>query len=268
MVGDGVEFEVWSERPLLYLDHWALRRLSENSALGDRFLLAFQRRGTVMFSLMNVVEIARDASESRASQIRDFLGKLGPHWMPMTIDPLRIIEAEETGRTPDGVHPCVSAGFLRDPKFAARLTEGPVSLVHVVDLTRGPDGDELRHDTDRDTSRLRRHIQDWRIAHATDPREVDAKFPRLQFDSNRPMRGIYHGLARYTIIDTFTFDDNHARDMFHAMASVRCADMVTLDAHWSGQVGKLRLPTDFVRVYTEGELDAFLADLEAAPATR
>jgi len=44
--------------------------------------------------------------------------------------------------------------------------------------------------------------------------------------------------------------------------------MVTLDAHWAGQVRKLRLPTDFVKVYSEADLDRFLADLEAAPAVR
>jgi hypothetical protein len=72
--GKDYEFEVWSEPPLIYLDHWALRRLSENQTLGERFLAAFKNRGTVMFSLMNVVEIARDPVARRAEQIRDFLG--------------------------------------------------------------------------------------------------------------------------------------------------------------------------------------------------
>jgi len=44
--------------------------------------------------------------------------------------------------------------------------------------------------------------------------------------------------------------------------------MVTLDAHWAGQVRKLKLPTTFVQVFSEVEIDGFLADLEAAPATR
>lgn len=150
------EFEISAEPPLIYLDHWALRRLSENPALGDRFLDAFVRRGTVMFSLMNVSEVARDASPDRAWQIRAFLERLGPHWVPMTIDPLRIIEAEETGTVADGTHPCVSVGFLTDPAFATRLATGPVSLAHVVDLTRRPDGDELIQVTDRNTDVLRR----------------------------------------------------------------------------------------------------------------
>jgi hypothetical protein len=98
-IGDDYEFIVEAESPLIYLDHWAVRRLAENTAYGNRFLAAFKHRGTVMFSLMNVTEIARDGSPERAAEIRAFLEKLGPHWVPMTIDPLRIMDAEETGDT-------------------------------------------------------------------------------------------------------------------------------------------------------------------------
>jgi hypothetical protein len=82
------------------------------------------------------------------------------------------------------------------------------------------------------------------------------------------MRPIYHGLARLTITDGFKLSENHARDFFHALAAVRCAEMVTLDAHWVGQVRKLRPPADFVRLYSEAELVQFLSDLESAPAIR
>lgn len=268
LVGPDYEFQVWGDPPLIYLDHWAVRRLSENPLLGDRFLGAFRHRGTMMFSLMNVVEIARDASPQRAQQIRDFLEKLGPYWVPMTIDPLRVIDAEETGATPGNAHACISSGFLRDPHFARRLTRGPVSLAHVVDLTRGPDGDELKQATDLDTARLRQNIQEWRDAYAKDPRELDGKYPLLKLDRAKPMRSIYYGLVRYSIVDTFAFNDNHARDLLHAIAAVRCAEMVTLDGHWAAQVRKLKLPRNFVQVYTESELDELLTDLEATPAMR
>ena len=75
-IGPDHEFEVWAEPPLIYLDHWAIRRLSEDAALGGRFLTAFGHRGTVMFSLMNVLEIARDLSVQRAAQIHAFLEAL------------------------------------------------------------------------------------------------------------------------------------------------------------------------------------------------
>jgi hypothetical protein len=263
------EFEISVEPPLIYLDHWgALRRLSENPALGDRFLGAFAHRGTVMFSLMNAAEIARDASPDRARQIRAFLDRLGPYWVPMTIDPHRIIAAEETGTVADGMRPCVSVEFLTDPVFATRLATGPVSLAHVVDLTRRPDGEELIQATDRNADLLLRGIQDRRNAYAANPSDLDKTCPLLPFNDKKPMRGIYYALARFTITDTFTLDRNHARDLFHAIASVRCAQMVTLDAHWAAQVRKLRLSPGFVRVYSEKDFDTFLADIETTPSTR
>jgi hypothetical protein len=266
--GDDVEFVVEAESPLLYLDHWAIRRFSENPTHGSRFLTAFKNRGTVMFSLMNVTEIARDASPTRAREISRFLEALGEHWIPMTIDPIRIVRAEESGTTSDGIHPCVSAGFLSDPAFAQRLTTGNVSLSHVVDLTRGPNGDAIRQDSARQELQLLNSLQDWRNAYTNDHTELDTKFPVVPFVAERPMRTIYHGLARLTITDGFKLTDGHVRDLFHTLAAVRCAEMVTLDAHWVNQVQKLRLPTDFVKLYSEANLEQFLSDLEASPATR
>ncbi|MGD0263651.1 MAG: hypothetical protein ABSD47_01695 [Candidatus Methylomirabilota bacterium] len=266
--GQDYDFELSTEPPSIYLDHWALRRLSEDSGLSRRFLFAFKHRATLMFSVMNAAEIARDASPQRAQQVRDFLKELGPHWFPMTIDPFRIINAEDTGKTPDGLAPCASVEFLTDSHFAARLATGPVSLAHVVDLTYGAGGDDLRKVTDRRTAQLQEELQAWRDEYAKNPKALDNKFPLLKFDATKPMRAIYNGLVRYAIRDTFTLNDNHARDLCHAMVSVRCAQMVTLDAHWAEQVRKLKLPPDFVQVYSEADLGRFLADLEDAPATR
>jgi len=102
---------------------------------------------------MNVVEIARDPEPVRAGQIRRLLDGVGRYWVPMTIDPLRVIDFEESGGTKDGAHGCISLGFLTDAKFLARIAHGSPTLGHVVDLTRGAAGTELSSDTARDTAR-------------------------------------------------------------------------------------------------------------------
>jgi hypothetical protein len=78
----------------------------------------------------------------------------------------------------------------------------------------------------------------------------------------KPMRYIYKNLVRFTINARFTLEENHMRDLFHAISATRCAGMVTLDAHWAEQVRKLKLPSDSGKVYSQGRLDEFLADLE------
>ena len=62
VIPDGKDyiFEIRSEPPLIYLDHWALRLFSSNSRLRVRFFESFRTRGTLMFSLMNIAEIERD----------------------------------------------------------------------------------------------------------------------------------------------------------------------------------------------------------------
>lgn len=265
--GGQYEFEVWAEPPCIYLDHWALRRLSEDRAVGSRVISAFKHRGTLMFSVMNVAEIARTGLSESRQQVRDFLEEFGPHWFPMTIAPSRIIQAEEEERPPKDLD-CADVEFLTDPHFATRLIAGPVSLGHVVDLTHGSGGDDLRKVTECKTTELLEEFQRWRSLYASNPEALDTGFPLLKFDAKKAMRGIYYGLARYTIKDNFPLDGNHVRDFCHATVSVRCADMVTLDQHWAGQVQKLKLPKTFVQVYSEPDLSKFLSDLEAAPWTR
>jgi hypothetical protein len=255
--------------PRIYLDHWAIRRISEDPARKGRFLGALKTKGTILFSLMNVVEIASDQEPARSAQIRGFLEQLGPYWMPVTIDPLRVLDAEETGVPPvDGFSPCVSSAFLADGDFMARAVAS-ATLAHVVDLTRGTAGDKLRTDAELDTGRLQANIQEWRDERkkdkATIEKDLNKKYPKKPFDAAKPMRSIYPGLARLTITDGFNLDDNHMRDMYHACCAVRCADMVTLDGHWAGQVTKLKLPADFVKVYSEETLDQLLEDFEKWP---
>jgi hypothetical protein len=210
--------------PRIYLDHWAIRRISEDPARKARFLAALKTNGTVLFSLMNVVEIASDQEPTRSSEIRQFLAEIGPYWMPVTINPLRILDAEETGQRPaDGFAPCVSSAFLTDKMFMARA-EVSATLAHVVDLTRGQPGDDLRTGTELDTGRLQANIQEWRDKRtkdkATIEKDLNKKYPKKKFDAAKPMRFIYHGLARLTITDGFTLDDNHMRDLYHACCAV------------------------------------------------
>ena len=264
----GTEFIVTSESPLVYLDHWALRRISEHAGRLERFLSAFKTRGTLVFSLMNVVEIARDQDETRSTQIRNLLEGIGPHWAPMTIDAIRVIEAEETSGGADHTHPCVSTAFLSDGAFANRLANGALSLVHVVDLTSGENGRALREATDRDCERLIGYLQHHRDDHKADSRLASLRYPDVPFEPSAPTRKIYQGLVRLAITDRFRLDSNHVRDLYHAVCAVRCADLVTLDSHWVAQVDKLGLPPEFGRRYAEPKLDDFLFDLESWPATR
>lgn len=260
---------IWTEEPTIYMDNWALNRFSADQALKQQFLAAFQSRGTLLISVMLAVEVGANASPARP-ELRAFLDAIGPYWVPLTIDAWAVINAQERhGGKPDA---CISSAFIEDPQFSAKLHGGSLSLAAVVDLTRGPDGFALKAATDASTARMTADIALHRADFQADPKALDRKWPAIPWDAIRYMRPIYNQFMRLTVRGRFNFTDNHARDMFHSIASVGCAHMTLLDGHWAElarQVQKqLGFPSDFVRIYSPDDLPAFLADLGVAPKTR
>ena len=78
-----------------------------------------------------------------------------------------------------------------------------------------------------------------REQHAKDSKYLDSKWKLLPYDAGKYMRPIYNGFLRLCVTDGFPFDHNHARDLFHAIASVGCAHMTLLDNHWAAQARKV-----------------------------
>jgi hypothetical protein len=78
-----VRFEIENDRlfvrqsfdfPVIYLDHWAIRRLSEKKADGQRFANALKASGgTLIISHTNLAEITGPADPRHAEEISDFL---------------------------------------------------------------------------------------------------------------------------------------------------------------------------------------------------
>ena len=94
-------FETISEQPLIYLDHWALRLFSSDPHLRQTFFDAFQKRGTLLFSIMNVAELTANRGLS-ADDIRSFLADVGPHWAAITVNPSRVVQEEVRLDPPEG----------------------------------------------------------------------------------------------------------------------------------------------------------------------
>lgn len=97
--------------PLVYLDHWAFRRLGENTYERSHFLKTFEKQGTVMFSLMNALEMTNNTGRSY-DQVTSFLDDLGPHWLLTEVDPETCEQAEARGLPQPNC-------FLTDQRIAA-----------------------------------------------------------------------------------------------------------------------------------------------------
>lgn len=82
--------------PAVYLDHWALRNISENPALRARVTGALKSRsGTLMLSWLNLVEFTKvtDGAQARCAEalVEDVL----PNVFFLQINPFTVIERED-----------------------------------------------------------------------------------------------------------------------------------------------------------------------------
>jgi len=68
---------------MVYLDNWAMSRaLATDETRRKRFLETFKKRGTLLFSWTNVIELG-DSIFGRAAPIRLLLDGIGEHWFPL-----------------------------------------------------------------------------------------------------------------------------------------------------------------------------------------
>lgn len=245
-------------RPTIYLDHWALRSLSSDSAYCNRFLAFLKTHGTLFFSWANVVEIRRNTGKS-ADRIRSFLAEIGEEWFPIEIDPWKVIEREvqySSGRS----NPCFAKEFAE--AYYPHIHGGNLSLSTIIDLTRNDQGEWETETIQKLTTAIWQFVKDARNQWRSNPKSIYDAFPKSPFNPNRPTEFTYNRLMWLIIKESFNFEDNDAVDFCHAVVSLACGDFVLLDPHWSDLARKLKMPLDRVRVYSKPQFDRFLQDLE------
>src|SRR5205085_2513372 len=76
--------------------HCAVRKISSDSAMRAHFRETFATRGTLMFSVMNMIEMAQNSGPSY-ERVRDLLNDAGPCWLPSDPDPATAHERERRG---------------------------------------------------------------------------------------------------------------------------------------------------------------------------
>jgi hypothetical protein len=69
------------DRVGVYLDNDVVSELARSGDLRTRFVGAIRRRGTLLFSFANAVEV------SVSDAVWSFLGEIGPEWVPLVVLP-------------------------------------------------------------------------------------------------------------------------------------------------------------------------------------
>jgi hypothetical protein len=250
--------EIAVRAPLIYLDHWAIREISSAPARRDHFLETFRTRGTLMFSVVNILEMARNSGDSYV-RIRDLLDAVEPYWLLSDPDPKTVQDRENRGLLPPESFLVPLSLF---GEVFKNLPEGTLRLGSALDalhdgefreragtLLAPPSGTELR-----------RSIQRARKRRSRGEAMAEPEFPK-----GSPM-WISQSLIRFLVADNKKIVENDIVDLLHAAVPLRYAVILLLDKAWVNFATKLKLPD--TQVFARPQLDEALEAIRSVDITR
>ena len=239
--------------PLIYLDHWAFRHLSDNPFSRKRILGVFRKKGTLLFSWTNVLEVSENSGSSLKA-IQSFLNEIGKHWFPVEFNPFEVIRREKeftSGKT----NPCLASGFLE--AYYPHISDGLLSLSTVCDLIQDSAFNPVyRQEMENVKEEILRTFYSWR----SESLKRDGVSER--FDPDSPTIYVVERLRYLIQKESFKIEANDALDFLHAAVPLAYGDFVLLDKHWADLAQKLKLPPDHVKVYSPKHVEKFLENFE------
>jgi|WetSurMetagenome_2_1015567.scaffolds.fasta_scaffold273644_2 hypothetical protein len=125
--------KVGMKSPIVYLDHWAVAKISGNPAWRSRFIKALHKKdGTLLFSDLNIVELGRNIDAQ--PNVKLFLEEVGTHWCFIDVDAPAVIEREEKS-VPGQMPPCFDERRLNS--YYPYIHGEPLTLGKIVELVGG-----------------------------------------------------------------------------------------------------------------------------------
>ena len=263
----------------VYLDNHSIIDLAKGDASRrERFVHSLRRGGTLLFSLTNAAELAGPQGAS-APAIRSFLNSVGPYWVPLELNPWRVVEREREGpveRAP--ISECFMEAYFQQraydlsPEGSKVLDLSPESFFCLGAVLDWPQEDRNRilRDGDEIDQALRERLEQLRGDYEKDPPSLDRLLPPVPFDQHQPATFVWVHLQRMLVVEAkaFQFKDNDGLDFCHAVLAAAYGSLATLDKQWKRRVENLPQPNLLARIYYGRELDALVALLEALVASK
>lgn len=252
-------------RPVVYLDHWAVRLFSDEMPLQNRFVTALCRSGgTWLFSTANIIEFTAMTDLSQAARGEALLFRTFPHihFADTTMDKGYYLK--------DGAayHPNAPEKdwILRDLEERVKINGGKWNTHRFLQ-----DAIHNKAELEPLFADMKQGISNAVMALVRDdPRHAAAmKFkPTHEMTLRDAMNGEL--LRDPHINPEYVFNNNDAVDYIHASASSIVGDLILLDAGWSHKVerAKRRLRKGGVKgrlakSFTKRTVTDFLSALES-----
>ncbi len=227
------------ESPAVYLDHWALRGVSEDATLGARLTKILEvRGGTLVVSWANIAEFS-SLGERVARQAEHFLDAQLPRLFFQDFNPFHVIKRENaliSGGSP--LPPHANLDMLR---LVVGLRPSGVQPITCIGMLTEVSGRRL------ESTECMKATFVERLSSLRSEYLEDKGFKTLV---NRSLRGqaARHGtpiVLREVVAGLMrdkgaAITPNDAMDFFHTIVPVAYCDFVLLDGRWRDQVDRLR----------------------------
>jgi len=266
--------------PTVYLDHWALRKISADRTLADRLTTVLQsQHGTLALSWLNLSEFRKVTITEQVRNADSLLEAMQPQIFLLEVN-FDVVISREDALLAGGpfASPHGDADFLRE------FITSPRDLLMQVaqDRQRAQRFDEL---TDAIADRLNVLRSNLATLQGGKDRDNFIKSALLEFQPvtthsqsslqiQRGTRFLLYEFLRALLIDTKTkLTRNYVTDLFHAVVPVAYCDFVLLDSHWKTKVGQvykslnkagLLIPSARVFSGKANEIHHFLGVLESS----
>lgn len=259
-------------RPLVYLDHWAVRLFADDKPLANRFISALHATGgTWVFSQVNLFEFVAMRDVATARRVEALIAEAFPHFYVLdTIDETDYFLKHQPGepRHPDapdehwilvdlGERAMISGGNFNTHRFVSdAITHADVLL---------PLFDQMKQDIVE------------AVAVARD--KVLSNQDRKEFVPRPGMRlkEIFRDelLLEPEAREGQIFRENDATDLVHALPACLLCDMVLLDSAWcykvkvaTKRIRKAGIKGRLARCFSPRDVAEFIGELEAASGRR
>ena len=218
-------------RPVVYLDHWAVRLFSEDMSLQDRFVDALQQsRGTWLFACANLMEFAAMTDLDQAVAAEELLRRAMPsvYVADLYSDPGFALpkKAVPSDDPPDehwmledlAVRAHIAGGTLNTTRFVQEAVLQRAVLLplfvelkqQVANAVRASGADEQK-------------------------RRMASKFrPAAAMDVSAAM--LAELLREPHVNQAFRMDDHDAMDLVHTASAATVCDYVLLDRRWTSRL--------------------------------
>lgn len=255
----------------IYLDNWAMGDLAEDDpSRRRRFVDAVRTGGDLLFSVTNVVELAGPKGES-FNAVKGLLNELGPHWFPVELNPVKVVEREQ-----NNAHPAVNclSKCLMEAYVENRATSYAPGFGPGIDLSEdffllGPfmdwvaQSESLREQTAKLDAEMKKTIGEYRTKYKRNPSPLDLKRPQ-EFNSLQPATFTFFHLMKTLLVESNRLKKGDGLDFCHAVIGSSFARVAALDKHWKRRVESLPKPNGLACIYYAGELDKMVTDIESS----